>query len=164
VKRNLFMDNKTSVGVASNSGSTMMQENTFVRDSAGVKIADTNSNFYLYDNLFFETPAALASGGDIAIRNLGRNGLWKSKFMARSKPLNALDVIRGEPTFLAPASYDFRVNPGKGFTAAAKRDPGADLGAFQTSDLLGPYTGPLARSLGAATGLDDLAGAWGLPE
>jgi hypothetical protein len=164
VKRNLFMDNKNSVGVSSTSGTTMMQENTFIRDAAGIKISENNSNFSLNDSLFFETPYALISAGDINVRNLGRSAMWKSKFMARSKPVNAVDMIRAEPVFVAPESYDFRVKPGKGQTGAATRDPGADLGAFQTSDFLGPYSGPLARSLGAATGEDDLAGRWGLSE
>jgi len=164
VKRNLFMDNKTSVGVASTSGSTMMQENTFVRNGTGIKLAGTSPLFSLYDSLFFETPNALLAGGDVNIRNLGRSGLWKSKFMSRTKPLDALDVIRGDPAFTAPESYDFRVKPGKGFNGAALRDRGADLGAFQPNDFLGAYSGPLARSLGAATGLDDLATSWGLSE
>lgn len=164
VKRNLFMDNKTSVGVASSSGSTMMQENTFIRNVTGIKLGGTSPGFVLYDSLFFETPNALVAGGDVNVRNLGRSGLWKGKFMSRSKPLNALDLVRGEPSFNAPDSYDFRVKPGKGFNGAAVRDPGADLGAFQPADFLGTYSGPLARSLGAATGLDDLAGTWGLTE
>jgi hypothetical protein len=83
--------------------------------------------------------------------------------MSRTKPLLSLDIVRTEPSFENPAAYDFRVKPGKGHNGSAVRVPGDDLGAFQTTEFLGPYTGVLARSLGAATGLDDLAGTWNLP-
>jgi hypothetical protein len=164
VKRNLFFENKTGIGVASTAGSTIVQENTFVRDTTGIKLSGGSSGFSLHDSVFYETPFGLHSGGDVSVRNLGRNAVWKSRFLARTKKLTGLDLVRAEPTFEDPALYDFRIKPGKGHTGQAVRVPGNDLGAFQPDDFLGPYSGPLARSLSAATGEEDLAGSWDLAE
>lgn len=164
LKRNLFIDNKLGVAVASNAGSTLLQGNTFVRDVTGIKLVGSSPNFSLFDSVFYETPNGLFAGGEVNVRNLGRNGTWKSRFLSRSKPLVALDMLRTEPTFENPSQYDFRIKTGKAYSGQALREPGADLGAFQRTDFLGTYSGPLARSLGAATGEDDLAGQWGLAE
>ncbi len=43
------------------------------------------------------------------------------------------------------------IKPGKGHSGSSLLVEGADLGAYQRADFLGPYSGALARSLGAAT-------------
>jgi hypothetical protein len=163
-KRNLFLDNKNSVNVAASAGTVSFQQNTFIRAHSAVVLNGVNPLFTLQDNVFFECPTGFTSGGEMNPRQLGRNALWRSKFMARSKPILLLDSVRTEPGFDAPGSFDFRIQSGKGQVGAAVSEPGADLGAYQRKDFLGPYSGTLARSLGAATGEDDLAGAWGLTE
>ncbi|HEY8279583.1 MAG TPA: right-handed parallel beta-helix repeat-containing protein [Bdellovibrionota bacterium] len=164
VKRNLFFENKTSLNIAANAGSTLLQQNTFVRSPAAVRVGGSTNKFSLYDNIFFECEHALYVGGDANTNSLGRNGSWKSRFTARSKPLSMLDIVRTEPVFEDPSNYDFRIKPGKGHVGSALRTPGGDLGAFQRADFVGTHSGTLAHTLGAATGDVDLAGSWGLNE
>lgn len=164
VRRNLFLDNKNSISVSSFSSTVRVQQNTFVRSPSAVKLSGSSPRFSLNDNIFFECNYGLYAGGDLAPRALGRNGTWRSKFMARSKQLTLLDIVKTEPQFEAPESYDFRIKPGKGHTGSAMLIEGNDLGAYQRADFLGQYSGTLARSLGAVTSETDLADTWGLNE
>lgn len=162
IRRNLFLDNKTSVTVSSLSGKLSAQQNTFVRSGVGLKVPGTK-NFAMTDNLFFECAIGLHSVGDASPKFLGRNGVWQSKMQARSRPIPLIDIVRTEPAFFAPESFDFRVKVGKGQVGNSTLGAGMDLGAFQNADILGEYTEPFVHALSAATGNPDLAEEWGLP-
>ncbi|MGE3262591.1 MAG: right-handed parallel beta-helix repeat-containing protein [Bacteriovoracia bacterium] len=161
ISRNLFLDNKTSLTISGLAGRIRLQQNTFIRNAVGVKMY-VASNFSMTDNLFTETPIGLISTGDVDPKSLGRNGVWQSKLQAKGKTLTLVDIVRSEPKFVAPASYDFRISPGKAQVGNASLGTGLDLGAFQRTDMLGRYTEPFAHALSAATGDPDLAEAWGL--
>lgn len=164
VRRSLFFENQNSVAISSTAGLVALQQNTFVRSPAAVKLAGTTRRFSMADNVFFENTYGLYASGEVNSRAMGRNAAWRSKFVAVSKQLARLDLVKTEPEFEAPESYDFRIKPGKGHTGSALLVEGSDIGAYQRTDFLGTYSGPLARSLSAATGEDDLAADWGLTE
>lgn len=164
VKRSLFLDNKTAISASGAAGTITLQQNTFVRTPAAVKLNGSNQRFRLQDNVFYECNYGVLGAGEISTRSFGRNASWRSKFSARSKTLTQLDVVKTEPLFEKPEKYDFRIKPGKGHTGSALTEEGMDLGAFQRSDFLGEWSGTLARALSAASGEDDLATAWGLAE
>lgn len=162
VKRNFFFENQTSIIVSSLASRVNLERNTFIRTPAAVKITGSPSNFRLNDNLFFECPFALMAGGDVDLKKIGRNAVWRSKMQARGRPMNSMDLVRTEPKFEAPGDYDFRLRPGQGQLGNATTEEGADLGAFQRSDYLGRYTQQLVRTLGVAIGENDLAETWGM--
>jgi hypothetical protein len=164
VTRSLFLENKTSISASGKAGMLTLQKNTFVRSSSAVKLNGSNQRFQLQDNVFFECSFGLTGVGEVNTKNIGRNAAWRSKFMARSKNLTQLDIVKTEPVFQAPDLYDFRIKPGKGHTGSALLEEGSDLGAFQRSDFLGPWSGALARSLSAVANDEDLASSWGLAE
>ncbi len=164
VSRSLFLDNKTSINVSGAAGNLTLEQNTFVRAASAVKLNGNNQRFRLNDSVFYECNYALLGAGEVTSRYIGRNAAWRSKFQARSRPITQLDVVKTEPSFEAPAAYDFRIKPGKGHTGSALLVEGADLGAFQRSDFLGNLSGTLARSLSAVAGEDDLASSWGIKE
>lgn len=164
VTRSLFLENKASISASGSSGTLTVQRNTFVRSPSAVKLNGNNQRFRLQDNLFYECSFGLFGAGEVSSRSIGRNAAWRSKFTARSKTLTQLDIVKTEPQFEAPDLYDFRIKPGKGHTGSALLEDGADLGAYQRSDFLGPWSGALARSLSAVTSEEDLASAWGLAE
>jgi hypothetical protein len=164
VKRTLFFENKNSISASGSAGTLTVQQNTFVRSPAAIKLNGNNQRFRLQDNLFYECNFGVLGAGEISSRSFGRNASWRSKFQARSRAITQLDIVKTEPAFEAPDLYDFRIKPGKGHTGSAMLEEGLDLGAFQRSDFLGAWTGTLARSLSVATGEDDLASSWGIAE
>jgi hypothetical protein len=160
--RNLFLENKSSISVSSLAGRLRIERNSFVRNDAGVRFTASNSKFTLDDNLFFENAFGVYGAGNLDVKGIGRNAVWKSKFQARGRTINGLDFVRTEPAFVAPGYYDFRIAPGKGQLGEAAKTPGADLGAFQRSDFMGESTSQLAHALQTATNESELLAAWGL--
>lgn len=162
VRRNLFLDNKTAIAVSALASKLVVQRNSFIRDTIAIKVTGTRPSLTIDDNLFFESQFALQASSDFDVKRIGRNAVWRSKFVARGRELRPTDVIRTEPDFENPANFDFRIKPGKGQLGVAARESGADLGAFQRQDFLGGATQHLVRALAAATGESDLPEIWGL--
>lgn len=162
VRRNLFFENKTAISATSNTGSVKLQFNTFVRAQTALRISGNSRPVTIQDSVFFECTNGIFAEGELAPKAIGRNAAWRTKFTANGKVLTGIDLVRSEPIFEGPESYDFRIQSGKGHTGSALLEPGRDLGAYQNSDLLGPYSEILAHSLGALTGKDDLATEWGI--
>ena len=160
IQRSLFIDNRSGVMLSSQTGKMQIRQNTFVRVTTGVKTGGESPNFSLTDNLFYECTNGLYSSGDLSNKAIGRNAIWMTKFTARGRPMAGLDLVRSEPKFVAPENYDFRLSVGKGQIGAASVGSGLDLGAFQSSDTLGPYTQQFLHSLSAATGNPDLPQEW----
>jgi hypothetical protein len=160
ISRNLFIDNKGSISIASQAGRVTVSQNTFVRSGVALKLFKQGS-FSMTDNLFYECGYGFLSLSDVERRVMGRNGVWQSKMVSRNRPIPLLDIVRTEPKFVAPASYDFRVMPGKALSGNGMI-AGQDLGAFQPGDVLGEYTEPFVHALSAATGNPDLADDWNL--
>jgi hypothetical protein len=127
-----------------------------------VKFSSAPKNFRLSDNLFFECNYALLSSATLDAKKLGRNAVWRSKLEARNRNIPAVDLVRTEPKFENPASYDFRLTTGQSQFATAEIEQGADLGAFSRDAFVGPYTQQLVRALGVAIGESDLAETWGI--
>lgn len=163
VRRNLFLDNKTAITLSAQTGRMQLQQNTFIRAVAAVKVAGESPNFTLADNLFFECTNGLYASAEISPKIIGRNAVWNSKMMSRGHPLQGLDLIRSEPKFAAPESYDFRIVAGRGQLGSASKGTGLDIGAFQTSDILGPHTQKFLHALSAATANPDLPDLWAKP-
>jgi hypothetical protein len=161
-RRNLFSENKTAVTISSAASRVNLERNSFIRTTGAVKFSSAPKTFFLRDNLFFECNYALLSSGALDAKKLGRNALWRSKMEARNKPIAAVDLVRTEPKFEAPASYDFRLSAGQSQFATAETEPGAELGAFARDTYVGTYTQQLVRALGVAIGEPELAEAWGL--
>jgi hypothetical protein len=161
-RRNLFSENKTAVTVSTAAGRVNIERNTFIRTTGAVKFSSAPRNFRLNDNLFFECNYALLSSATLDAKRLGRNAVWRSKLEARNRNIPAVDLVRTEPKFENPASYDFRLRPGQSQFATAEIERGAELGAFARDTFLGPYSQQLVRALGVAIGEPDLAEAWGL--
>jgi hypothetical protein len=160
VRRNLFLDNKIGITLSSQAGRVQIQQNTFVRDAAALKIAGDGSSFKVNDNLFFECPNGIYATNDINAKSIGRNAIWMTKMVARGRPMQGIDLIRSEPKFAAPELYDFRILSGRGQLGASSKG-GLDIGAFQTTDILGSHTQQFLHTLSAATGNPDLPGLWG---
>lgn len=163
IERNLFFENKTAVAISSLAGRLEIAQNTFVRSGVGVKMMGAITNFRLADNLFFEVPNAFYSNGEPNLKSFGRNAIWMSKLTARGRAISNLDLVRSEPRFTAPDIYDFRLVAGRGQLGAATTS-GLDLGAFQTSDIMGAYTSPFLKALGTAVGRPKLEQEWNLPD
>lgn len=160
--RNLFSENKTSVTISSNAGRVNIERNSFVRNTGAVKLGSTPKAFFLRDNLFFECNYALLSSSTLDAKKLGRNAVWRSKLEAKNRAIPAIDLVRTEPKFEAPASYDFRLAAGQAQFATAEIERGAELGAFARDTHVGTYSQQLSRSLGVAVGDPELAETWGL--
>src|SRR5690606_25041079 len=117
------------------------------RDTVAVKLTGPRPVLSIQDNLFYESQFALQASSDFDVKRIGRNAVWKSRFVARGRELRPPDVIRTEPEFENPANFDFRIKPGKGQLGVAARESGADLGAFQRQDFLGGATQHLIQAL-----------------
>lgn len=161
-RRNLFSENKTAITISSAAGRVNIERNSFIRTTGAVKFSSAPRTFFLNDNLFFECNYALLSSSALDAKKLGRNAVWRSKMEARNRNIPAVDLVRTEPKFVAPASYDFRLSAGQSQFATAEIEPGAELGAFSRSAFVGTYTQQLVRALGVAIGEPDLAETWGL--
>jgi hypothetical protein len=162
IRRNLFLENKAGISLSALVSKIAVDRNSFIRTTAAIKLSGENPNVSIDDNVFFENLYAVYASGDFDVKRIGRNSIWKTKFVARGRPLKPSDSIRTEPQFENPALYDFRIKPGKGQLGVAAKETGADLGAYQRSDFLGSATQQLVRTLSAATGDDSLPEAWGL--
>ncbi len=160
--RNLFLENKNSISVSSLVRRVKIERNTFVRNSVAIKLTANDSLAAIDDNLFFENTYGLFGLGNYDTSRIGRNAIWKTKFMLQGRNFSRPDFIRTEPQFNDPGHYDFRVGPGKSQAGGAAKEAGADVGAFQRADLLGGLTTQIAVALRTATGEKDLLAAWGL--
>lgn len=160
--RNLFFENKNAITISSQARRAILEKNSFIRSPAAIKLAGSLSAFRLSENLFFECAYGLLAGGTVENRQVGRNVIWKTKIQARGRPVNSQDLVRSEPKFEAPESYDFRLKAGQSQLGTGNTEGGGDMGAFQRADYLGEYTQQLVRTLSAAVGEPDLATLWGL--
>jgi len=161
VRRSLFLENKISIQIASTSRRVRLERNTFVQTASAIRAGGDLLSFRLLDNLFYETENGLAVAGKVNRKGIGRNAVWKAKFTSNGRVIPNLDLVRTEPRFEDREAYDFRLRPGQGQIANAKSDEGADLGAFQRQDYLGPYSQNLVRSMAPAVGDLDLPASWG---
>lgn len=162
LSRSLFFENKNSVTISSQAGRVALKSNSFIRSPIAVKLAGNPPNFQLDQNLFFECAIGFNSNIPMPGKKLGRNAIWKSKFQANGRPVASGDLVRTEPKFEAPESYDFRLRPGQGQLNVGSGEEVQQIGAFQLQDILGEYTQQVLRSLSVATGESDLASLWGL--
>ncbi len=160
-KRNLFFENKEAISVSSLSGNVRVSHNSFIRTSAGVKVSGAGTRLRLDENIFYECPYAILVSSTMPVANIGRNVTWRSKIQAQGRALTVPELVRTEPKFVAPESYDFRLRPGQGQLISSS-ETSATLGAFQQTDFIGPYTQQLVRALAMATGEKELASLWGL--
>ena len=161
IQRNIFIDNKISISTSALLQKALIQRNTFYRSINGIKISGGSKMINIDDNLFFELAVGINSDADMEAKQMGRNSVWKTKFMNRPRPIPGLDIIKLAPSFENPDLFDFRMKAGKGQVGSAGKEKGGDLGAFQREDYLGNYTNLLAKTLGATVG-EDLEEAWGL--
>ncbi len=164
IKRNLFMQNKISVATSNQTNKINIDSNSFIKSVAGVRTSGNNALLSIEDNIFYENLYAVYSSGDLPAKTMGRNAAWKSRFQIKGHVIKDIDVVRSEPYFENPALYDFRIKLGRGQLGAAAQQSGADLGAFQRNDFLGPFTAQFIHSLESATGRSNLAKSWGYQE
>ncbi len=162
LSRSLFFENKNSVTISSQASRVLLRNNSFIRSPVAVKLAGSLSFFQLDQNLFFECAYGLNATSNLSGKKLGRNAIWKTKFQTNGKPVASGDLVRTEPKFEAPESYDFRLKPGQGQLNVPAGDEIRQLGAFQTDDILGEYTQQVVRTMSVATGEEELASLWGL--
>jgi hypothetical protein len=162
LSRSLFFENKNAMAISSQANRVNLQFNSFIRTPVGIKLSSMPPVLQINGNLFFECAIGLNASSKLLGKNLGRNAIWKSKIQTNGRPLAGGDLVRTEPKFEGPESYDFRVKPGQSQLTVGTGEDSREIGAFQQSDIVGPYTQQLIRTLTVATGEEDLAELWGL--
>jgi hypothetical protein len=164
VTRSFFLENKTAVSVSSAAKRLRVERSSFLKTESAIRALSDVKSIRLNDNLFFDSPNGFVAGGIVASQTIGRNSIWRSKFTARGRNIPNLDLVRTEPKFEDPSNYDYRLKPGQGQIGNAVSEEGADLGAFQREEYLGPFTQQLVRSLAVAVDNEDLPSSWGIKQ
>ncbi|RZA09548.1 MAG: hypothetical protein EOP11_01320 [Proteobacteria bacterium] len=162
INRSLFYNNDTGINVAADAGRISVRKNTFIRGGTGVKVAGKVASIEGGDNIFFETSNGISSIADIPGRSLGRNAVWKSRLTVQGKNAGGVDLVRSQPRFQGAESYDFRLVPGQSQLSTADMESGVELGAFQFSEYMGPYTQQVVRAMSVAVGQPSLPALWGV--
>ncbi|MCO5143821.1 MAG: right-handed parallel beta-helix repeat-containing protein [Oligoflexia bacterium] len=162
IRRNLFFENKSSIAIASNASRASVLRNSFIRSSQGVRFNSKRTRSTIAENVFYETESALYSTDSFDKNSIGRNAVWKSKYVARGKTVVGAELVRTEPKFDGPEYFDFRIAASQSQLRVTRPSESYSYGAFDRADLLGPYTQQFLRSLAAATGESDIAEFWGL--
>jgi hypothetical protein len=162
IARSLFFGNDLGVNIAPEATRVTVRRSTFVRGNTGIKASGKSSVLEGGDNLFYETAAGVSATADLPGRSLGRNAVWKSRFMVQGRNASGVDLVRTQPRFQAAESYDFRLAPGQSQLVSSELEAGTELGAFTFGDYMGPFTQQVVRAMGVATGQPSLPAQWGI--
>lgn len=162
ITRGFFFGNDVGVNGSAEANRISVRRSTFVRGNTGIKFAGKTGALEGGDNLYFETTSGASVATEASGRALGRSAIWKSRLMVQGRNASGADIVRTQPRFVAPESYDFRLNPGQSQLNTAESEAGTEIGAFAQADFVGPYTQQLVRALAVAVGQPELPEAWGM--
>lgn len=165
IVQNLFVNSKTSISVSGLASGGSIVNNTFIKSIVGVRFSGDNK-VSVKDNLFFEDLHGLYGIKEKATELIDRNAYWKSKItFPNDTKVKENRIVQAKPVFENPEFYDFRIHPGTPqlYINALEGEESLNFGAFQRKgkEMLGRFTGNLARALETATGQKGLAEAWG---
>ncbi len=162
-QNNLFLQNRISIAVSTESKQISIQKNTFLNSQAGIRFFGKIPKMTIEDNIFFKNKFSILTTRPILPKKIGRNGAWKSFAFHNNKKINDLDFIIGRSDFRRPQDYDFRLLPGSPHAKTGRPDESnenTDMGAFQRDSFLGTYTLEFLNTLEAVTGEKNLAAIW----